>query len=97
MLKDLIIELSVIIGSATVVLAFVKKYFFNPIIQKIDEEKKDRIKVYLVGFISDLECGEPKNEIQKMIARELYDYYVNHKGNSYVHDHWENLIKEGKI
>lgn len=34
---------------------------------------------------------------QKMRAYELYDYYCQHGGNSYVHDKWEKLRKEGKI
>lgn len=97
MLKDLVIELSTLLGASAIILTAVKKHFFNPIIERIDEEKMERVKVYLVGFISDLECGEPKNEIHKMIARELYDYYISHNGNSYVHDHWENLKSEGKI
>lgn len=34
---------------------------------------------------------------QKMRAYELYDYYSQHGGNSYVHDKWEKLKKEGKL
>lgn len=34
---------------------------------------------------------------QKIRSYELYDYYSQHGGNSYVHDKWEKLKKEGKI
>lgn len=34
---------------------------------------------------------------QRIRAHELYDYYCQHGGNSYVHDKWERLIKENKL
>ena len=46
-------------------------------------------KTFLVNFLSDLEQGIPKTEIQKQRAYEVYEEYVNHNGNSYVHDKWE--------
>lgn len=34
---------------------------------------------------------------QKIRSYELYDYYCRQGGNSYVHDKWEKLKKEGKL
>lgn len=34
---------------------------------------------------------------QRIRAHELYDYYCQCGGNSYVHDKWERLIKENKL
>ena len=51
----------------------------------------------LVDFINDVEQGEEKSAIQKMSAYELYDRYTCLGGNSYVHDRWEKLRREGKL
>ena len=55
------------------------------------------IKTDLVNFINDVENGIEKSDIQKLNAHELYDRYKVLGGNSYVHDHFEKLLKEGKI
>ncbi len=55
------------------------------------------IKIILVNFINDIEHGVYKSDIQKKNAYELYDRYQTLGGNSYIHDCWEKLIKEGKI
>lgn len=55
------------------------------------------IKTELVNFINDVEMGVFKTHIQRMHAHELYDRYDELGGNSYVHEHWEQLLKEGKI
>ena len=55
------------------------------------------IKIILVNFINDIEHGVYKSQIQKQNAYELYDRYIALGGNSYIHDKFEKLIKEGKI
>lgn len=55
------------------------------------------IKSDLVNFINDVEMGIFKTHIQKLIAHDLYDRYKKLGGNSYIHEHWERLDKEGKI
>ena len=47
--------------------------------------------------INDAENGIEKSDIQRLNAHELYERYKKLGGNSYVHDHFEKLLKEGKI
>ena len=87
--------------------SFVSK-ILKPIHQKIDQiDQKsstsrnnmelELIKIILVNFINDIEKGINKSAIQIKNAYELYDRYKTLGGNSYVHDSFEKLIKEGKI
>ena len=66
-------------------------------LKKMENLELSSIKTDLVNFINDLEHNVPKSQIQKMNAHELYDRYSELGGNSYVHDHWERLKKEGKV
>lgn len=75
----------------------------EPIKKEIKEVKDETRKYNLSSIKTDLinlmELAD-KDIIsveQKMRAHELYDYYCEHGGNSYVHDKWEDLKKEGKI
>lgn len=85
-----------ITGCGTISLA-VKKWLINPVNEKIDNLELSIAKIDLVNFITDIEHGVPKSQIQKMNAHELYDRYTEKGGNSYVHEHWEKLVKEGKL
>ncbi len=102
---------SVIIGAIASIIAFSKKFIskvLSPINEKIDHLEEvsttgrnnielQLIKMILVNFINDIEQGNHKTQIQKQNAYELFDRYTTLGGNSYVHDRWEKLIKEGKI
>lgn len=76
--------------------------------QKLDfmrnESKKDMLehtidadKTYLINFLSDLENGVPKTEVQIKRTYEIYERYVNNGGNSYVHDKWEEVKNKGLL
>ena len=65
--------------------------------KKIEDFELSSIKTDLVNFINDAENGIEKSDIQRLNAHELYDRYKKLGGNSYVHDHFERLLKEGKI
>lgn len=58
---------------------------------KIDE---NQCRNFLVDFLSDVESGLEKDEIQIKRAYEVYEHYTKdlHK-NSYIHDKWERLMK----
>ena len=66
----------------------------NKKIDKMREEsKKDMIehtldadKTYLINFLSDLENGIKKTDVQIKRAYEIYERYCKNGGNSYVHD-----------
>lgn len=103
--------LSIFIGAITGLITFIKSSIskiLKPIDQKIDHLHKtsiesrnnielELIKMMLVSFMTDIEQGNPKSQIQKENAYELYDRYKTLGGNSYVHDKWQKLTKEGKL
>lgn len=68
----------------------------EPIKEELEEVKKSSIKTDLINFM-ELADRQIISVEQKMRAYELYDYYSQHGGNSYVHDQWEKLKKEGKL
>ena len=65
--------------------------------QELKEHIQDSDKTYLTNFLSELKAGVPKTEIQKKRAYEIYDRYTKNKGNSYVHDEWEDCRKIGLL
>lgn len=75
----------------------------EPIRKEIKEVKEETAKNNLSSIKTDLinlmELADKKtiSTEQKMRSYELYDFYCTHGGNSYVHDKWERLKKEGKI
>lgn len=58
------------------------------------EHTIDADKTYLINFLSDLENGVPKTEVQIKRTYEIYERYVNNGGNSYVHDKWEEVKRK---
>lgn len=64
--------------------------------KEIKENNLSNIKTNLINFM-ELADKRALSLEQKLICYELYDDYCQHGGNSYVHDHWEKLKKEGKI
>lgn len=71
-------------------------------IQKQHQEEMDKHileadKTYLTNFLSEVENGVPKTEIQIRRAYEVYEEYTSKKGNSYVHDKWHELVRSGKL
>ena len=54
-------------------------------------------KTYLTDFISEVENGTKKSDIQIKRAYEIYEKYSKNGGNSYVHDRWAELTKKGLI
>lgn len=68
----------------------------TPINKKIDDLEMSYIKTDLVNFMGQAEMEQVSKE-QNLNAHELYDRYCKLGGNSYIHDKWEKLRKEGKI
>ncbi len=54
-------------------------------------------KTYLTDFLSDLEKGTEKTEIQKKRAYEIYEEYTKNGGNSYIHAKWEELREKNLL
>ena len=68
----------------------------EPINDELKKEKMSRLKSELTTFMYLAEQNNISNE-QKILAHEDYDEYIRNKGNSYIHDKFESLHKEGKI
>ena len=75
----------------------------EPIRQEIKDLRENTTKNNLSSIKTDLinlmELADKEiiSTEQRIRAHELYDYYCQHGGNSYVHDKWERLIKENKL
>lgn len=92
---DLIIKISSLIIAVGVILTNINK-IFNPIYKKITELEKNQCKNFLVDFLARVESNEKITECQKNRAYEIYDHYIKDlKGNSFIKDKWERLMKDG--
>lgn len=77
----------------------------NKKIDKMREENKkdmlehtiDADKTYLINFLSDLENGLQKTDVQIKRTYEIYERYTKNGGNSYVHDKWEEVKKKNLL
>ena len=87
---ELIIQLSVLIGSIGTMTAILK----NSITKDLKNKDYRDCKIYLTDFLTDLENNVKKSDIQKQMASETYDHYFKElKGNSWVKEKWSKLMK----
>lgn len=97
-IKDLVIEISSIttgVGIMIGVLYKINTAQFKEVNKKIEKMDYNQCKTYLTEFLADVECNIKKDQAQIMRACEVYDHYVKDlKGNSYIQDKWERLIKK---
>ena len=93
-----IVEFVGVIVTIIVAMKKILKKQFEPINEKIDKLDKNQCRNYLVDFLADVEQGISKDDTQIKRAYEVYDHYsIDLHCNSYIHDKWEKLKKEGKI
>ena len=96
---------SLITVGGTIVVALISKST-NKKVSKIEDVKDycqnmmdnhilENDKTYLTDFLSDIEAGEPKSEIQIRRAYEIKEEYNKKGGDSYIDDKWEELIRKG--
>ena len=69
----------------------------NKKVNNLQEHILDADKTYLINFLSEIEMGVEKTDIQIKRAYEIYERYTENGGNSYVHDKWEDLKKKELI
>ncbi len=116
-LSSNIVWLVAFIGGILAILTYSKsmlnKVIANPILAKLDKNKKDlesqirsikneltivgqdQCKNYLVRFFADVENGEKLSEVEIERAYDAYEKYTKtYKGNSYIHDKWEKLMRK---
>lgn len=79
----------------------VKKAFDNglkPITERIDKIDKNTTMNFLVRCFGEIDRGIQLDEATKMRVYEQYGHYINDlKGNTYIHDTYERLKREGKL
>jgi len=97
-LTSILIQLGEVIIAVGTIAAFCGKWIkkqFEPITFSITGMDSNNCKCYLVNFLSDIEKGITKDEVQIKLAYEMYDHYAKDlAGNSYIHDKWEKLKNE---
>lgn len=101
------IIIALITAGATIINTFISKNTSKKVetIQELkrdikkdlDSVKYENDKTYLTDFLSEVEAKQPKTEIQKRRAYEIYEEYTKLNGNSYVHNKWEELVKKGVL
>lgn len=64
---------------------------------EIEQHILESDKTFLTDFLSEVENGIEKSDIQLKRAYEIYEEYTKLHGNSYIHDKWEELIKKGLL
>lgn len=69
----------------------------NKKVENLHEHILDADKTHLINFLSDIELGNKKTDIQIKRAYEIYERYTKNGGNSYVHDKWEEMKKKGLL
>lgn len=69
----------------------------NKKVSNLNAHILDSDKTYLIDFLSDIEHGITKSDIQIKRAYEIYERYTSNGGNSYVHDKWEDLKKRNLL
>lgn len=65
--------------------------------QDMKKHTVDADKTYLINFLSDLENGVKKTDVQIKRTYEIYERYTKNGGNSYVHDKWEEVRNKGLL
>lgn len=65
--------------------------------RKVMSNQLENDKTILVRFLADIKNGEKLTEIEVERLHETYTRYTNGGGNSYIHNEWERLKKEGKL
>lgn len=87
---------SLIAAINSIIIAVITKQT-NKKVNNFKEHILDNDKTYLTDFLSDIENGMKKTDIQLKRAYEIYERYIKNGGNSYVKDTWEEAKKRGLL
>ena len=94
--SQLIITLASFLGALGVIctsFGLVVNWLLKPIRKELKREDVRSCRMFLVGFLCDVENGIEKDEVQWQLAHEIYDHYSNELNeNSYIHDKWERVV-----
>lgn len=65
---------------------------------KIDKVDKNATMNYIVRCFNDIDRGNTLDSASKMRLKDQYEHYVKDlNGNTYIHDEYERLKREGKL
>lgn len=98
-IKDAVIFLVALIGGIGSLYVLLMKGInksLQPIKDDLRNERIERLKSDLTTFIYIASKDDLSND-QRLRAHEEYDMYIKLGGNSWVHDRFEELKKEGKV
>lgn len=98
-IKDVLLWLVAFATAIGTLYALLMKGFgklIQPIKDDIRDERIERLKSDLTTFIY-IASKDDLSSDQKIRAHEEYDMYIKLGGNSWVHDRFEELKKEGKV
>ena len=88
-------------GATYAIVTAVKKAIakgFEPINSKIDKVDKNATMNYLVARLDEADKGNKLEGVAKKRFYEEYEHYTKElNGNTYIHDEFERLKKEGKL
>lgn len=94
--SQFIITIASFIGALSVIcttFGLIMSWLLKPIRKELRREDVRSCRMFLVGFLCDVENGIEKDEVQWQLAHEIYDHYTNElKENSYIHDKWERVV-----
>ena len=89
-----------IISSVEFLLARLRKWFIKelkPINNRLDNIELATDKNFIVRFLSDIEQGNPIDDVEKERFYETYQRYKELGGNSYITHKVDKLEKENKL
>ena len=89
------------VGAVVVIVKAVQKAIeqgFKPINDKIDKVDKNATMNYIVARMDDIDKGTKLDGVSRKRFFEEYQHYTDDlKGNTYIHEEYERLKKEGKL
>ena len=98
-IKDIILFITGLCGGIGILYGLLMtgiKKLLQPIQDDLRDERIERLKSDLTTFIY-IASKDDISPDQKLRAHEEYDMYIKLGGNSWVHDRFEELKKDGKI
>lgn len=65
--------------------------------KEVDKVDMQQTKNFLTRTLADIERGTKLTEVEELRFKETYQWYIDHKGNTYIKDKYEELKREGLI
>lgn len=90
-----------LVGATITIVKSIKKAIntaFEPIQKQIEKVDKNATMNYIVARMDEIDKGNKLDGVAKMRFVEQYEHYTKDlKGNTYIHDEYERLKREGKL